>query len=278
MIFVKIKMMKIVYTIISILFFCCKSTILTYGKCLPDTVAPRVDSVVCFNNQKVYLYFNEPISSLGADDLTHYLRQPDGVRPSIARRDSLQSNRVELVFTDTLLYRTTYQMCLQGIIDFYGNTIADTCVKMFRYYSERNDVLIQEIMADPDPVVGLPNEEWIELKNTSSFTINLLGWRIVKSNSRSGPLPKIMLEPDSILLICGSGSLSSLVGFGNVKSVSSFPALSNAGDLISLIDAKGKTIHAVAYRDSWHENPLKKNGGWSLEMIDPKNPCGGAEN
>jgi hypothetical protein len=32
-------------------------------------------------------------------------------------------------------------------------------------------------------------------------------------------------------------------------------------------------VHFVTFSDSWHENSLKRNGGWSLEMIDTDNPC-----
>ena len=48
--------------------------------------------------------------------------------------------------------------------------------------------------------------------------------------------------------------------------------------MISLQDETGKIIHAVQYSSDWHENELKKNGGWSLEMIDTKNPCSGFGN
>ena len=29
---------------------------------------------------------------------------------------------------------------------------------------------------------------------------------------------------------------------------------------------------------SWYQNAVKKDGGWTLEMIDTKNPCAGISN
>ena len=40
----------------------------------------------------------------------------------------------------------------------------------------------------------------------------------------------------------------------------------------------GLTIHAVSYSLSWYQNAVKSDGGWTLEMIDTKNPCSGISN
>ncbi|RYY61447.1 MAG: hypothetical protein EOO05_06360 [Chitinophagaceae bacterium] len=143
---------------------------------------------------------------------------------------------------------------------------------------ERYAVIIQEIMADPSPAVGLPSSEWIEIRNRSKETVNLQGWRIADRSSQSGPLPTYHLQPDSILVVCASGSLNSLLPFGPTIAVTSFPSLDNDGDLLSLFTASGSTMHAVDYDLTWYANDLKKEGGWSLELIDQDNPCTGKNN
>jgi hypothetical protein len=140
------------------------------------------------------------------------------------------------------------------------------------------DIIIDEIMADPSPSFGLPEVEWIELRNVSNHDVNLMGCRIAKPSGKSGPLPQFVLQPDSSILICSSGSVAALNNIATTKSVTSFPSLSNTGDLIYLLSPEGKTIHAVEYSDSWYQNELKKQGGWSLEMIDLNTPCLGSEN
>lgn len=139
-------------------------------------------------------------------------------------------------------------------------------------------VVIAEIMADPSPVQGLPDREWIELRNASANLLNLQGWRIQKNNSQSGPFPDISLQPDSVLIICGSSALNDMLAYGPTMSVTYFPSLTNTGDLLVLRSSSGQVIHAVEYSDTWYENDVKKDGGWSLEMLDIHNPCGGAAN
>ena len=52
------------------------------------------------------------------------------------------------------------------------------------------------------------------------------------------------------------------------------PSLNNDGDNLSLKDADSNLIHSVNYDLTWYQSNFKKNGGWSLEMMDTKNPCG----
>ena len=146
-------------------------------------------------------------------------------------------------------------------------------IHLLQAQSERYTVVIHEIMADPTPVIGLPNAEYIELRNTSKQTINLFRWKIDNGTTISTINASYLLEPDSMVLLC---SRTQLVFFNNRKNaigLTSFPSIANEGDLITLKNAEGKTIHAVAFETSWYKSSVKANGGWSLEMIDPTQPC-----
>jgi len=146
------------------------------------------------------------------------------------------------------------------------------------FTQNRYDVVIDEIMTDPSPQVGLPNSEWVELKNTTAFPIDLRGWRVGDAGGQSGPMADFSLQPDSFVIVCSSGAVAAMSVFGTAISVTSFPSFDNEGDQIFLIAANGTTIHAVAYSGTWYQNELKKEGGWSLEMIDTKSPCAGISN
>ena len=146
------------------------------------------------------------------------------------------------------------------------------------FSQKRYDVIIDEIMADPSPAVGLPNNEWIELKNVSVSPINLEGWRLSDASAQSGAFPNFTLQPDSFVIVCSNNALPSMSAFGNAIPVSSFPSLDNNGDLLSVIASNGSIVDAVAYSALWYKNELKQNGGWTLEMIDTRNPCGAGNN
>ncbi len=140
------------------------------------------------------------------------------------------------------------------------------------------DGVIDEILADPNPAVGLPDAEFVEIKNTSGKSINLEGWKLASLSTVSRPFPSFPLPADSFVIITSSTNINLFAPFGEVLGISSFPALNNSGTTISLISKDGVTIHAVSYNNTWFQNDVKSNGGWSLEMTDTHNPCTGANN
>jgi hypothetical protein len=149
---------------------------------------------------------------------------------------------------------------------------------LFLVSQNRYDVVIDEIMADPAPQISLPSNEWIELKNVSANPINLQNWRIGDVTGQTGPMPNFILQPDSFVIVCTASAVTAMQAYGRVISVTSFPSLANDGDQLYLKNNTGLTIHAVSYSLSWYQNAVKSDGGWTLEMIDTKNPCSGISN
>lgn len=139
-------------------------------------------------------------------------------------------------------------------------------------------VVIDEIMADPTPPAGLPNAEFIELKNVAAKAFNLNGWRIGDAGAAALITTNFILQPDSFVIICSNSAAASFAGFGAVIGVSNFPSLDNDADELYLRSKEGITVHAVAYSSAWYQNAVKRQGGWSLEMIDTRNPCTGFGN
>lgn len=151
-------------------------------------------------------------------------------------------------------------------------------VLAFPQVANRYEVVITEIMADPSPVVGLPNAEYIEIKNVSSSPFNLAGWRLSDATGTATMSPSFVLQPDSTVIVCANSNVAAFSVFGRTIGVASFPSLDNDGDVLTLRSPQNRIIHSIAYTADWYANEAKKEGGWSLEMIDPKNPCGAKSN
>lgn len=135
-------------------------------------------------------------------------------------------------------------------------------------------IVIHELLADPSPQIGLPNSEFIELRNVSAAPINLRNWKLSDGSSAATITANYLLQADSCVIICPNGSLTAYAALGPAIGVANFPSLNNDADVIWLTSPEGKVIHAVAYEQSWYQNAVKSEGGWTLEMIDANNPCG----
>lgn len=138
-----------------------------------------------------------------------------------------------------------------------------------------NSVVISEIMADPAPVIGLPNAEYLEIYNRSSKAISVKGWKLV-TGSRSLLLPDSTLLPDAFAIICHKNNLNFLSVYGMSIGLSSF-SLTNKEMILALYNQHNQLVYSISYLNKWWESD-KRNGGFSLEMADTNNPCGEMDN
>ena len=140
-----------------------------------------------------------------------------------------------------------------------------------------NDIVINEIMADPSPSVGLPEWEFVELYNTSDSTINIKNWKLILGKKEFSFKEDTEIQPDDYLILCHKDAIDDLSLYGNCHAFSSFQ-ITNSGSDIILIDENENLISSVNFDISWHSSTYKKDGGWSLEQIDAFNPCAGKAN
>jgi hypothetical protein len=88
----------------------------------------------------------------------------------------------------------------------------------------------------------------------------------------------VILDSHQYLIICESAWVESFKAYGTVLGIPGMPAVVNTGQLLTLKTEAGTVIHCVEYSDHWYERSAMSEGGWSLEMKDPENPCAGASN
>jgi hypothetical protein len=244
----------------------------------PDVTPPTIVSATAISNNSVDVLFNEPLDNISSQVAANYVANNNIGAGGTAIIDAVNNALVHLSFINNFPNGTNNTLTVTGVKDLAGNAMISGTATFFIYTPQQYDIVIDELIADPTPQIGLPNSEWIELKNTTAFPINLQGWRIGDASGLSGPLPEFILKPDSFVIICTSSAVAGLSVFGTTLAATNFPSLDNTGELIYLQSANGQIIHSVAYNVSWYQNELKKEGGWTLEMIDTKNPCSGFTN
>ncbi len=244
----------------------------------PDILPPTIVSATAISSTQVDVLFNEAVDLLSGQLATNFLVNNGIGNPASAIRDAVNPSLVHLNFSAAIPLRIILLLTVNGVKDLAGNSLVNGTTNFSYFTALPYEIVIDEIFADPAPQVGLPNNEWIELKNTSAFDINLEGWRLGKSSGLSGSMPPFTLKKDSLVIVCTGSAASAMAALGPTITVSSFPSLNNDEDLIYLLSKESKNIHAVNYSSNWYQNELKKDGGWSLEMIDTRNACAGGTN
>jgi len=108
---------------------------------------------------------------------------------------------------------------------------ASTVIPTVIYHTTDNTsgkVIINTV--SPNPVT---DDEWLELKNVDTVTLNLAAWKITDESNKAFTIDSLTLSPGQVERIFP-------------KTVS----LNNDGDLISLYDSKGKLIDTLNYPKS----------------------------
>lgn len=244
----------------------------------PDVTPPSIVSNTIISANAVDVLFSEPVEITSAQSTGNYSLSNGLGAPSSAVRDVTNTSLVHLTFAGNFPNRVPVTFTVNGVKDLAANALTNGTTTFTYFTALQYDVVIDEIMADPTPVVQLPTNEWLELKNTTTFPIDLTGWRLGKSTGPSGPMPAYILAPGAYVTVCTASAVAAMAPYGPVISVTSFPSLNNDADQIYLRSPQGLIVHSVSYTDAWYKNELKKDGGWTLEMIDTKNPCSGISN
>ncbi|WP_209319921.1 lamin tail domain-containing protein, partial [Ancylomarina longa] len=207
--------------------------------------APFLKSYETLNQDSILLSFSEPIDSLtslksGNFNLTNYLHE--GIE--IKEQKMISKNSIILILRDAL--RTGfYNLIFKNISDLDG-AVLNTDSVSFEYFAPAHtyDVVINEIMADPSPSVGLLDYEYLELYNTKDYPIVITNWRL-KFADKECLLGVDTIPSQGYILLCSTGAKESLTAYGKVLGVSNFPSLTNTGGNLEIESGIGEVIDQV---------------------------------
>jgi len=166
---------------------------------------------------------------------------------------------------------------VNGLADLSWNRLQNHTVSFLFYVPKPYDILINEIMADPVPPMGLPEAEYIELKNVSPFSLSMVGWSL-QIDGKNRIIPSINLSSGDFLILSSESDTSAFSKFGKTLGISGFSNLPNGGGNVNVQDSTGNVISNITYNSHWYGDTFKADGGWALEQIDETTPCQGFAN
>lgn len=245
------------------------------GPRIVDNEPPALLSISVVDAQHLQLAFSEALSDETALNAANYSVDKGIGHPSNVAFGSNHSV-VNLEFNNAFANAETYTLTISNVSDFVGNVMETTTSTFVLFEASEYDVVFNEIMADPTPVVGLPEWEYVELYNTTDFDIDLDGWQI-QIGSNDNTFGHQILPAHGYLIVCHNDAVDELKTFGDCVGFSSF-SIGNTSSNMYLISKQGVTISHVSFSNTWYHDADKDDGGWSVEQIDPQNPCAGANN
>ncbi|MEJ5994636.1 lamin tail domain-containing protein [Pedobacter sp. Du54] len=243
-----------------------------------DVTPPRLIGVKVVDKLTMEATFSEAVSPISALLTSNYRLRGGNETPTTISLTS-QPNVVKLSFLKPFV-SDIYTLIVNGISDIKGNITLEgeaTTFYVEAYTPQKGDVIINEVFTDPSPSVGLPSAEFVELWNTSNKYILLKDWKY-KDLTTTYTFLTDTLHPNEYVILCATADIDSYKTFGKTIGLSVWPSLNNDKDRLSLIDSENVTIDEIFYTDNWYKDGLKKQGGYSLELIDPNNKCTGIQN
>ncbi|NDB35988.1 MAG: hypothetical protein EB023_11755, partial [Flavobacteriia bacterium] len=244
-----------------------------------DVTPPSLVSVTPISASQIDLLFDESVTSASAQNIINYAFNPS-LSLSNLSLDANNTALVHVVLSSFLVNGTTYTATANGIVDLYGNTSGATSVNFQYLVSDsavKGDLLITEFFPDPSPVIGLPAVEYVEIYNASAGKIfDLTNYRITDGPS-NGTITGGWILPGEYKVLTATANIPLFTGT-SALGVTSFPSLNNAGDTVLLKNPINLPLDLVVYTDQWYKDPIKKGGGYSLELINPNDPCSDENN
>ena len=244
-----------------------------------DVTPPVLASVTPISSTQLDILFNESVTLASAQNIINYSFNPS-LSLSNLSQDANNTALVHGVLSTPLVNGTSYTATANGIVDLSGNTSGATSVNFQYLVSDsavQGDLLITEFFPDPSPVIGLPGVEYVEIYNASAGKIfDLTGYHITDGPS-NGLITSGWILPGEYKVLTATANIP-LFTTTTALGVTSFPSLNNAGDTVMLKNPNDIPLDLVVYTDDWYRDAIKQDGGYSLELINPNDPCSDENN
>jgi len=229
-----------------------------------DMVVPELSVATVIDERNIELLFNEPVNAAVMGAVANYTVSAIGVSVSNA---AVNGGQVLLTLDADLPNGVDFDLSVLRAVDASGNE-ANNLTRTLQFVRvvrpSADNLRITEFMADPNPVVGLPNAEYVEIFNAGGEALDLSGLMIGSGGApvavpATEPLPAggyvVLTKVDEAEAFRALGA--QVIGF-------SLPTLTNGGDVITLVSG-GETIQEITYTPEWYNDSDRNEGGYSIE-------------
>jgi len=234
---------------------------------------PVIHEVRSIGSNRLLLLFSEPISQVSLLKADNYkIHTSGGKLVDLLSAQKASGDTAGVYLQIGKFEQLDLHLTIENLIDLEGLAMSAADISFtFIPVAQFGDVVLNEIMTDPTPVVKLPNAEYIELKNTSGFSVNLKNW-MLEINGKQKVLSDKPIAPGGFLILGGTGINTILGSYGTCLEISGF-ALANEGVAVKLYSDASLLIDSFDYKPTMHRKGFS-DGGYSLERIDPARKCG----
>lgn len=247
------------------------------------------------------------------DDISIKEIEIDKEAPNILEFKSIDSLTLEVVFTEPINFKssttieiinllqtftvvqknpTTYQLKflippatgnyrlkIKNLDDMAGNTSEElTSLSVFHikpYVPKSNELSLNEVMVDPTPVLNQPNAEYIEIWNRSNHYLIMDQLKIILPNGTL-TFKNDTIPPKNYIVITSLNTKNLFNSYASIViSPNTWLALRNESGFVKLIDTGGRILDEMEYDLNTYKDSKMKDGGYSLELLDPDNICRG---
>ena len=242
----------------------------------PDSSTPKVMDIKWLDVDSLLLVFSETVNFTGRNPAEIF--NIESLSVSIDMVYYGYSDMQVLIIHQILDSGKVYKLRIRDLYDCENHAMADTLVQFgLGRPANFNDILISELMVDEVPSAGLPESEYIELLNRSDKLLRTANTYLF-DDSRTYNLPDQLLLPGVYYLLVPSSKMELFSANPFIIPMDKFPRLNNDGKMIGIYSNTKGLLFSIHYEKSWYKYLDRSEGGYSLEMVDTNNPCGGIYN
>jgi hypothetical protein len=239
-----------------------------------DNTPPAIAEIGIVDAQTIAILFTEEVP---ATEINSAHIQVDPMPGTLMYSQSESNQNLWLLSSSAdIPTRTAITFSFSNITDFCGNALTNTTVTTYRLLPEFQQIIVNEIMAQPAESSGF-TYEYIELYNRDTLPVNIQNYTL-KAGSRSWTLPTASIPSGGYLLVLPESMSTTDTEYTNAVYLMQESSISDNGTLIQLLGSDEQIIDWVDYSSSWHTNERYAMGGYALERIDTENLCNGTSN